>query len=239
VRVPVEEFNLARTVWSGDDLGAVAQGYSNNVAVGKLTLDAKGMFSTLSFGGTSAGKAIYVEYLQFDNYATNYTTTVSIDAGFTIYFADANVSARKLDGASNGRFRWVPTFVGPNSSTNITYPSGEVFSFNRALVASNDLDSDGDGIPNGFDPTPIFVPEVIGLSVGVTNAPTERVTITWNALALATNRVEFKSTFGAATGWQVLTQFVMGQSTAPVTVTDPAPVGAGQRFYRVRVEPRQ
>jgi hypothetical protein len=107
------------------------------------------------------------------------------------------------------------------------------------LVASNDLDSDGDGIPNGFDPTPIFVPEVIGLSVVMTNTPTGRVAITWNALALATNRVEFKTTFGAGSAWQVLTQFVMGQSTAPITVSDPAPASMGQRFYRIRVEPRQ
>src|SRR5258708_40302572 len=90
-----------------------------------------------------------------------------------IYFGDARIGnadiSEKLDGANGGRFRWVPSYAGLFSSTNITYPSGRAYTFNIALVQTSTLDSDGDGIPNTADPTPIFTAHNLAFSVQLTN----------------------------------------------------------------------
>ena len=237
VRTTVPRFGLAEHVWAGTDLGASTAGYTDNLALGKLTLDG-GVGSTFIFRPSNGVNAMYVDYLELVNAATNYNdpSTIAIDANMTIYFANANISAEKLNGSLSGRLQWVPDFAGPLSSTNIFYAStGNTYTFNIALVTSKDLDSDGDGIANADDPEPIYVPESAFLTVELAGSP-RLATLRWTALAYSTNYVEIKRSPSEDT-WEVLTNFVHGPFTMPVNLTDPAPPSGPSRIYRLRVQP--
>jgi hypothetical protein len=174
---------------------------------------------------------MYVDYLELVNAATNYNdpSTIAIDANMTIYFANANLSAEKLNGALSGRLQWVPDFAGPLSSTNIFYAStGNTYTFNIALVTSKDLDSDGDGIANADDPEPIYVSDSAVLRVELAGSP-RLATLSWTALAYSTNYVEIKRSPDEDT-WDVLTNFVHGPFTMPVNMTDPVPPNGPSRI---------
>ena len=229
------------STWAANDVGAIALGYSNNLALGKLTLDG-GQESIIRFGGLAGKKnAIYVDYLELLNNATNFDSPdpsllgLVIEPSLTLYFAHANIDAAKLDGKQNGRIRWVKGFMGPLSTTNIVYPSGEVYPVNISLARHKDYDSDGDGTPNNKDSTPVYSPESVKLTIGRDTQP-NRVLLSWQALANSTSHVEYKTPIGAPGPWQILRS-----TTAPVnmriSVSDPA-TGSGrtQRIYRVRVD---
>jgi hypothetical protein len=221
--------------WAANNLGAVAAGFDNNLALGKLILDG-GENRQFQFFGTGTDNGLYVDYIELLNAATNFNSVFAIWPSLTIYFANANVPVSKLDGAAGGRFRWVSEFAGPLSSTNITYPSGNTYTFNIALVTSKDLDSDGDGIVNADDPTPIYVAESAALSMTLTGASAKTAVLSWRALSYSSNFLEFKGA-SAAAPWQVLTNFHMGPFTWPVSVLDPVPTNGGSRVYRLRVDP--
>ena len=104
------------------------------------------------------------------------------------------------------------------------------------LVTSNDLDSDGDGIVNSDDPTPIYVAESAVLAISLASEPVPQLLLNWNALSYSSNYLEFKATAGE-TNWQVLTNFHQGPLTWPVTVVDPVSETGGSRVYRLRVDP--
>jgi hypothetical protein len=236
VRSTVPRFAQADHVWAAVDQGAVVAGFTNNLALGKVTFDG-GVQSLFTFTAASGSQAMYVDYLEFQNTATNYNTAFSVDPSLTIYFANANVSVEKLNGALGGRFRWVSDFAGPLSSTNIYYTStGETYTFNSALVRSKDLDSDGDGIANANDPEPIYVAANARIAVELAVAPAPRAILRWQALAYSTNTVEYKSTAGPDS-WSILTEFVHGPFTSPVAITDPVLPNDGSRVYRLKVSP--
>lgn len=233
------KFELVEHLWAGEERGVVSSGFSNNLAVGKLILDG-GDRSLFRFTGVATTNALYVDYLELVNYATNISTAdsrlLSIAPNMTIYFANANVPVSRIDGAAGGRLRWVQSFAGPLSSTNITYPSGSNYTFNVALVRSKDLDSDGDGIVNSDDETPVYVAESAVLSVSLAGGQDLRALLSWNALAYSSNYVEFKAS--AFEGdWQVLTNFHMGPYTWPVMIDDPISRTGATRVYRLRVDP--
>jgi hypothetical protein len=149
--------------WSGNDVGRTPAGFANNLALGRLILDGQ-TNSLFTFHGTGGNKAIYVDYLEFKDYTTNRNASgdfigVNIGSDIKIYFAQAVMNgqsiADKLDGKNNGRFIWVTNYAGVYSSTNILYPDGNTYIFNRGLVESCLIDSDGDTIANCSDPTPI------------------------------------------------------------------------------------
>jgi hypothetical protein len=226
--------------WAATNSGAVPAGYTNNLAVGKLVLDG-GSNSTFRFFGVGNNNALYVDYLELDNFATNVNERLAIAGNFTVYFANANLSVRKLDGAAGGRLRWVPDFTGPLSSTNLTYfftngvtITSNTYTFNIALVTDMNLDSDFDGIVNGLDPTPIYVPQNAVLSVSLAEEAFPAVQVRWSALAYSSNFVEYKSAAGDE--WRVLTNFHHGESTSPVRLVDPVPTNGAVRVYRLRVD---
>lgn len=246
-------FWISPVVWAGQDRGPTVDGFANNLALSKLTLDgAAGNLFHFSAAGIS--NAIYVDYLELLNDATNFNFALGVDSNFTIYFADSNISAEKLDETTQGRVRWVSDFTGPNSSTNITYPNGVTYTFNAALVRSRDLDSDGDGIVNALDCTPVavtgfdstqpcagFAPlaksvaysaDAIALSIAL-EKEAGQVRLEWDAAAGSANTVEFTDSL-AGGAWQTLTNFINGPVNARVTVKDAA--GAPLRVYRVRVD---
>jgi hypothetical protein len=225
---------------AANDLGATPAGFVNNLALGKLILDG-GSNSLFRFFGTGANNALYVDYLELDNFATNYNTTLAIAANFNIYFANANVPATKLDGAVAGRLHWVQDFTGPLSSTNITYfftnglvVTSNTYTFNLALVTDKNLDSDFDGIINPDDPTPIFVAQNAQLKVSLAPQPSRAVQLDWTALAYSSNFVEFKT--GASGAWRPLTNFLHGDATSPVRVLDAVPTNGAARVYRLRLD---
>ena len=230
-----------QSVWTAADVGAIAAGYSNNLALAKLTLDG-GEDSVIRIAGlVDKKKAMYVDYLELLNNATNFDKPdpaelgLVIDPTMVLYFANANFDAAKLDGKQGGRIRWVKGFLGPLSTTNIVYPSGTVYPVNIQLARHKDYDSDGDGIPNAKDPTPVFSPESLKLTIGKDVQP-NRVLLSWQALANSTSYVEYKSPIASPGAWQLLRS-----TTAPVnmrmSMSDIATGGGRtQRIYRVRMD---
>lgn len=206
------------------DHGVDPQGYVNNIAIGKLVLDGRSnsVFRFTPPPGVS-NAALYVDYLELRNYATNWTDSIIVDEGCTLYFADSNVSPyRDLNHSSGDRLRWVSTYAGPRSTTNFSYtiPSVGTFSYdlNKALVLLADIDSDNDGVANVNDTTPVWVPEQALLSCTLTNfgviqnvpALSGRALVTYNdgvTINYATNTIEY--TLDLINGpWLVLTNIV-------------------------------
>jgi hypothetical protein len=114
--------------------------------------------------------------------------------------------AEKINGLNGGHLRWVPTYAGHFSSTNIVYPDGTTNAVNAPLANSKYIDSDRDGIYNYFDPTPVLVPSQLNLTVAVTNFPPPSVLIGWRTIPLAGNSIYY-STNLASTNWLAFTNF--------------------------------
>jgi hypothetical protein len=218
-------------------MGVSVYGYSNNLALGKLTLDG-GQNSLFHFDPPTgqSNRAIYVDYLELRNFATNYFDSLAISPGITIYFANSNVDPGKLDVSNGGRLRWIQDFTGPLSSitTNFTYLDGITYTFtvNLAVLASRNLDSDGDGLVNAVDPTPFFEPNQMGLTISLTPSLPHKPQLTWHALARSTNRVEYISAAGS-TNWQLLTNIINGPTNGTLKVIDNTPT-ASPRLYRIK-----
>jgi hypothetical protein len=136
-----------------------------------------------------------------------------------------------------GRLRWVPTYAGYYSSTNVVVAGG-TNTVNIALATSTDLDSDGDGTYNAFENPAFFEPEDLNFTLAVTNLPSARTVLTWNTVPFATNYVYYTPSL-ATNQWELLTSFASTNVTGPaypVTVMD-TNVTRGLRFYRVAVSP--
>jgi hypothetical protein len=230
--------------WAGQDLGRKNEGFTNNCAVGRLILSG-GTDSSFRFIGTGSRNAMYVDSLDLSGSATNRDaygdfTGLNIDPNMTIYFAQATANgvsvAEKLNGRNGGHLIWVTTYAGNYSSTNILYPDGKVYTFNRALVSSCNLDSDGDGIVNCLDPTPCLVPGQVQLTVGITNRPSKAAVITWQTAGNSTNYLDYK-TSPTSTNWLALTNFVFGPLSGKASVLDTNMTST--RYYRVRIDARQ
>ncbi|HWD90717.1 MAG TPA: hypothetical protein VG938_00055 [Verrucomicrobiae bacterium] len=165
--------------WAGEDRGASPGGYATNLALGRMILNADANPSQFTFRTLSGSNALYVDSLELQGNTTNTDIngnpqSIAIDPGMTIYYAQAienGVSiAEKLNGkhgaanTSGGRFFWVSNYAGVYSSTNIPYPDGNTYIFNKALAVSPDIDSDGDGTVNVNDSTPISIGTVFDIS---------------------------------------------------------------------------
>lgn len=230
--------------WAAADRGCTTAGFVNDVAVGHLILDATTPNGVFSFVGATGGNAIYVDLLELRDYATNRDgngdfPALDIDPSIKIYYADAQVAggldiSEKANGQNGGQLCWVSNYnAGIFSSTNITYPDGHTYSFNRALATSPDIDSDGDGIPNLYDSTPFLEPSTVVMSVKMTNNPPKSVLVSWMSPALATNTLYFRTNLTGGS-WSVLTNFVQGSKPGKVTVTDHQKTNA-PCLYRVQV----
>ena len=155
------------------DLGVGPEGYVNNLALGRLVLD--GSTNTVFRFSPPPGVsnvALYVDYLELRNFATNYQDSIVVDEGCRLYFANCSVSPLKVAHSSEERVRWVSTYSGPASTTNITYTVSAVnypTDINLALATLADIDSDNDGIQNVADTTPIWIPQQAQLTPILTN----------------------------------------------------------------------
>jgi hypothetical protein len=230
--------------WAGEDRGRSNDGFLNNCAVGQLILNGRNN-SSFRFIGTGAANALYVDYLELQGSTTNRDingnfTALNLDPNMKIYFGDAVANGRsiaeKLDGKNGGRLVWVNSYAGAYSSTNLLYPDGRIYSFNRALVGSCNLDSDNDGIANCSDSTPLFMPGIVQLSISITNRPPTAKLLSWQTIANSTNYLYYK-TNATSSNWLLLTNFVFGPNNGTASVLDPS--SNSTRYYRLRVDPRQ
>jgi hypothetical protein len=237
-------------IWAATNFGASVAGYTNNAAVGRLILDAQGPSSKFTFNGIGTNNALYVDYLELLDYATNRDnsgdpTALTNNPGLFIYYAQAvqnGVSvADKLNHKNNDHLRWVPAYNGFFSSTNLVF-GGTTNAVNAALAQSTTLDSDGDGTANVGDSSPIFVSSEVAFTLTLTNVPPLKARLQWQSIPSATNYVFYKTNLVSA-NWLLLTNFVSATNVPPVggwpvtnSVTDPVnPVQP--RYYRVRVDP--
>lgn len=239
-------FAEAINTWAGEDRGAVKEGYTNNAAIGRLILDGGGE-SQFTFVGTGNSNAIYIDYLELRNFMTNRDVAgnfvgLQVGPNMKVYFAQAMMDgvsiAEKLDQQNGGRLRWVSDYAGFHSGTNIVYPDGSTNYFNAALVGSCNLDSDGDGLVNCSDTTPILRPQDLSLAVALVAAPSPAAQVSWVSGPHAANTVYYKTNSSSAAAWQVLTNFATGPVGGRVSITDPVNA-ASPRFYRVRVDSHQ
>jgi hypothetical protein len=232
--------------WAGRDFGDSVAGYSNNAAIGRLILDGS-TNSQFTFIGTGASNAIYVDYLELLDQATNRDShgnpiALTNSANLVIYYAQAVMEgvsvAELLDHENNDHLRWVPAYAGHYSSTNIYYAGATNF-INAALAQSQDIDSSGDGIPNIDNPAPVFVSGQVNFSVTLTNVPPFAARISWNSIPDATNYLQYATSLPPV--WITLTNYVTPPAPpyAPIanvfydTVTN----STVQKFYRVVIDP--
>jgi hypothetical protein len=224
------KFQEAVMSWAAEDRGAVAAGFTDNAAIGRLILASEtGGFITLT--GPDAKNGIYVDYVEISpNVLEDFENIVTISPNTTLYFASANVPIEELDGRLDGRIRWVSEFTGPNSSVDVLLSDGTVVTVNRGFRDSLTLDTDGDGIANGFDLTP-FDGAVIG-SIRVVNKPPLTTIITWSAAANTTYTVQYATSLNPS-DWKDLTTVTNPNSgTASLSAEDLFQPNA-PRYYRV------
>lgn len=230
-------------IWNAEDFGDDSAGYTNNVALGKLVLDAEpgGRFF---FNGVGAGSAMYVDTIELHNYATNFESAVSVASNIKLYFAHLvdsnNVSlAEKFADAHGDRVTWVSeeTRSGPMVaiSTGIGQTTNMTARALRALLPVGE-DYDGDGISNDIDTTPFSGFTVNDVSAVFRSEPSgsdarPHAKITWQALPNTTYTIEYRDSV-ADIGWKPLT-YVISASNGEMSAYDPLPEN-GQRFYRVR-----
>ena len=128
---------IVTTLWAGVDYGATNSGYTNNVAIGRLILDAQGTNSSFRFNGAGVSNAIYVDSLVLLDYAsyTNHDANgnmpmIVINPNLVIYYADAingdgEDVTKKLNHKNGNHFQWVTNYTGcfasspPSITTNV------------------------------------------------------------------------------------------------------------------------
>jgi hypothetical protein len=223
-------FKSIYNVWAGTNYGLSTRGYTNNLALGQLILDNLSSSAVPAnpnafyyFNGVGVSNALYVDNLILMDAATNGNATapynfpwLKINTNMFIYYAQALKNgasvAEAIDNASvnqnanGGRLRWIYSYAGNFSSTNIVYPDGTTNSINAALAASSAIDSDGDGILNYLDPTPVFVPSQVNFTATVTNLPPLSVRVEWMTIPNATNFIYYTTNL-VAPNWLAFTNF--------------------------------
>ena len=237
-------------LWSGLDYGVSNSGYTNNVAVGHLILDAQGKNSLFKFYGTGASNAIYVDRLELRDYASwtnlagrdihNNLLALVFNTNLVVYYADAIASGAGdvsllLNQKNNGHLRWVPSYAGYFSSTNIVY-AGVTNPVNIALAEGN-IDSYGGGVENinsslPIPPTMAFLSSQGFENVHFTSINANTATIiTWNSIPAATNTVYYKASL--IQPWIFLTNFVSATNYPPAAwpLTNSVIAPLGQPLY--------
>lgn len=225
-------FAEAVNVWAGEDRGPIKEGFTNNVAIGQLILDGGGE-SQFTFRGAGPKNALYVDYLELRNFITNINangnlSALNVESNMVVYYAQAvagGVSvAERLDFSNDGRMRWVPGYAGFNSLTNVVYPDGSTNALNAALVLSQNLDSDGDGIPNVIDPTPVFL------------VTTARLPDATNSTPYSVPLIAFGGPVAAPYSWALAPGSALppGFSLSPAGVVSGTPTEMGEFTFTVR-----
>jgi hypothetical protein len=234
--------------WSGVDKGNSSAGYTNNEAVGQLILN-EGSDSSFLFHATGASNAIYVDLLDLSKCPDFLDPDVlTIDPNFVIYYAAAKLPPsftvppntngipqepeEFLNGQLGGHLVWVSSFAGPNSSVDVLI-NGQTVSVNKALRYSKIIDSNGNGIPNYYDPNPFNPTFVLSGSMVQSNTPpVKKFAVSWTAAPDTVYQVQSSSSF-ISPSWTPLLNYTNSASTSVVVTVWDTNALAGQRFYRV------
>jgi len=163
-----------------------------------------------------------------------YYAAAKLAPGFSVPPANgvAQLPEEYLNGKLGGHLQWVPDFAGPNSSVAVV-SNGVSILVNRALRNSLQIDSDGDGIPNGRDFFPFN--SALVASLGITNQPALTAVLSWNAAAGKVYQIQSATNY-ASLNWQTVTYYTNNAAVnGPTSVKIPVPAGSLQQFYRVGV----
>jgi hypothetical protein len=241
VSTVVTNFGEAIHVWPGEDKGATRAGFENNLALKALVLS-NSPLCTLTFRGTGAANALYVEKLDIaDESLADLENVLNIEPSLTIYYASTsdNVPPEVLDGfitLGGGKLVYVRE-GGPGDEDRlvpVTLGDGRSATVPFRLRNSATVDSDNDGIPNALDLTPFDSVKVSQVKV---SAGGNAVEILWNGLPGARYEVQASADLGA-TPWQTIS--TLQNSTASPQVLkadDPLAAGNTARIYRVIITP--
>jgi len=232
--VDTTEGGTADISWPGNDLGAEAAGYANNAAIGHLVLNlAPDSFLTITETGIK--NAVYVDYLELNSaIADDLASYIEVGEGMTLYFADSNIPVEKLNGALGGRIKWVPSYAGPRSGVDVALGNGKTIRINRALFDSKTIDSDSDGISNGFDTTPFGG---VPVTSKIINLPPLTTEINWIGAPKTIYRVEAANSL-TSTSWDLVSRVTNNATVSvPLSVREPVPADNAVRYFRVTYEP--
>ena len=234
VEVNVGENGTALVNWPSKDVGVSRSGFVNNAALGKLVLGSQNN-GLITFAGNGSGQSLYVDYLEFSTQiAADLSSYIEFLGDYTVYFGDSNIPAELLDGALDGHFRWISNANGLYSGVDLQLPDKRVIRVNRALLNSQVIDSNGNGIANAFDPNPFAgMPLTLKLSGGTSPA----ATILWTGTPGGIYRLESTPALGN-TPWQLIST-VTNSAAVPSALSgsETLPAGSTARFYRVTFEP--
>lgn len=228
---------------AAEDRGASPEGFSNNLAVGHVILDGKPE-SLFLFRGMGRKNALYIDLLELKgSVTTDVANSIRVEPNLVIYFADSiGVRPEQLNGlfadadAPQGRLRWVPSFVGPNSATDVLMQNNQLVLMNRGLRSSSTIDTDGDGIVNDADPYPLEADPASRVTVNTVlyNKDSSVIAFSWDAQPGRAYVVEFTTDLNSQ-NWQLLARHTnTTRSVSPAVVQDQIPAGTPQRFYRIR-----
>ena len=246
IRLVATNYVRQANYWPAEDRGATTAGYKNNSAIGHLSLKhAKARFPDdsariLFKNRTSEKHAIYVDYLEFEDYSQlEYDQEglyfLKTDKNFTIYFAASNLDEEKLDGDLNGRLRWVSQYVGRLSSVPI-YIKGlnRTVKVNRGLRFSKIIDSDDDGTANGYDISPFGdgVPRI--LDVRLEEDESTSLSIKWLLIPDSRYTIQYKDDIDE-THWKTLKEFYYSDNELKhMEFKDRISKKSKARYYRIK-----
>ena len=236
-------------IWAGDDRGASASAFDNNLALGSLVLDG-GNFSLFQFLPAHEGAALYVDVLDIRGYHAESLSvlTNNVILGMNIYYSDVattstngDITAQSLNRVFGPdapfNFIWVPDFVGPSSVEVQLGQNGGTARMNRALRMSMVVDSDGDGIPNALDQYPLTA--TAAGQVELLNAKRSGGSISFNLSGSGSSKfvIEY-STNLTHPDWKAITGTLStGDLGALQSFSDSIAQGAAQGYYRVKLVP--
>jgi hypothetical protein len=242
--------DVVSLVWAGEDRGASASGFQNNLALGMLTLNG-GRFSLFEFLPALEGSALYVDILEFSGTNTSSLAAITnaVILGMNVYYSDvvadpySGVNAQSLnrifgpDAPFN--FIWVPDFIGPSSVEIRLGKDGAVTRMNRSVRQSMVIDSDGDGIPNAIDPYPLTTGTESNLElVNVKgNAANQSITFNLNGSPSAKYVIEYTTNLFSP-DWKAITgTLTSSELSGSEAFSHSIGQTSAQGYYRVRVVP--
>lgn len=168
------------STWAGEDRGPAPAGFTNNAALGRLTLDG-GPHSLFTFTGAGpSSNALYVDVLILQNDAAlrdagGNLLALACNPGMRIYFGQVFANGVDITAEMNGR----------NGGALVHVP----------------------GVAGPMTVVPRLRPENLNLAVAVLPAPQPRVEVSWNSVYGAVNRLYAMEIPGGGR-WTEVTNFV-------------------------------
>ncbi len=247
LRTVADDLSFVDNIWSAEDRGATVAGFTDNVAIGRLVIRG-GTGSRFQFLPGAPNSALYADVIQIDGLEASSLTefTNRVQLGMNVYYGNIETTNGVLTAERLNRilgpnslynFIWVPEWAGPNSGVDVPLTeNGPVRRFNRALRESPNIDSDGDGLPNLYDPFP-FPPQAFGITGITLNQSSRAISFGFTAVSSGTYIVEYSTNLATA-NWQPLTQILQSNPSGGIlSYTDESREGDPQRYYRVRKAP--